>query len=69
MGETAEEKDNECGICLDKLTNPLRLPCGHEFCTECLNEWRPKYGAAKFQGDEQKKLWFVSDCFVYTRIA
>ena len=52
-----EETENDvCGICLDKLTKPIRLPCSHEFCTDCLNEWRPKYGAQKFQGDKRKKL-------------
>jgi len=53
--ETVAEND-VCGICLDKLTKPIRLPCSHEFCAECLDEWRPKYGAQKFQGDKRKKL-------------
>ena len=53
--ETVAEND-VCGICLDKLTKPIRLPCSHEFCADCLDEWRPKYGAQKFQGDKRKKL-------------
>lgn len=56
MEETTAEKDDICGICLDKLTKPIRLPCSHEFCTNCLDEWRPKYGDKKYQGDKRKKL-------------
>lgn len=37
-------EEEECGICLDALTNPVSLPCSHKFCSECLNGWRSKYG-------------------------
>ncbi|EJK57085.1 hypothetical protein THAOC_22909, partial [Thalassiosira oceanica] len=35
---------NECGICLGEWTNPVRLPCGHSFCADCLSGWKPKFG-------------------------
>ena len=38
------DEEEECGICLDSLTNPVALPCRHKFCSECLNGWRSKYG-------------------------
>ena len=45
MEKSADEE--ECGICLDELTNPVALPCSHKFCSECLNGWRSKYGKAE----------------------
>ena len=44
MKQATNEEEEECGICLDALTNPVVLPCSHIFCSECLNGWRSKYG-------------------------
>jgi len=30
--------DFDCSICLSKLRRPVRLPCSHAFCRECLSE-------------------------------
>ena len=27
---------DQCGICLGEWTNPVKLPCGHAFCADCL---------------------------------
>ena len=43
MEQTSNDEE-ECGICLDALTNPVALPCSHKFCSKCLNGWRSKYG-------------------------
>ena len=32
-----EGKDSICGICLDVYDNPVQLPCGHSFCSACLD--------------------------------
>lgn len=28
-----------CSICLNFITKPQMTPCGHLFCSECLNTW------------------------------
>ena len=49
--EQSSNDEEECGICLDALTNPVALPCSHQFCSECLNGWKSKYGAKS--GDKE----------------
>ncbi|KAL9190482.1 hypothetical protein ACHAXT_007693 [Thalassiosira profunda] len=44
MAQSATASGDECGICLDALTNPVALPCSHNFCSNCLDSWRSKYG-------------------------
>ena len=38
----------ECAICLDVLTQPQTLPCGHRFCRVCVASMR-RLGAAEVQ--------------------
>ena len=37
--------NDECGICLEKLTSSVTLPCKHKFCANCLDGWKSKFGS------------------------
>jgi hypothetical protein len=41
----AASSDDMCVICFDSINNPKKLPCGHVFCKECIDEqskYQPK---------------------------
>ena len=44
-----EESMMECGICLDTLKGPVKLPCKHNFCTDCFEKWRSKYDSEQMR--------------------
>jgi hypothetical protein len=38
--EPVEPVEHEnCSICHDPMKTPVRLPCKHDFCKECITEW------------------------------
>ena len=39
---TAAVDADRCLICLEPPHEPMRLPCGHSFCTGCVSELRSK---------------------------
>ena len=39
-GSPLDTKDGPCAICLEEtITNPVTLPCGHEFCFDCVGQY------------------------------
>ena len=40
-GSPLDTKDGPCAICLEEtITNPVTLPCGHEFCFDCVGQYQ-----------------------------
>lgn len=37
--EELAEGGGHCPICQDAYRSPVRLPCNHIFCADCLGEW------------------------------
>ncbi|XP_062238854.1 zinc finger protein RFP-like [Platichthys flesus] len=33
------EETFQCSICLDVFTDPVTIPCGHNFCSKCINTY------------------------------
>lgn len=55
MAKSREEPDPlSCSICLDILTNPVALQCGHSYCMDCVNSYWD-------QGD-QSGSWSCPQC-------
>ena len=38
-GENGNKEDDQCVICMDGISQPKKLGCGHTFCTDCIAEY------------------------------
>lgn len=39
MASVLSEEQFRCSICLDIFKNPASIPCGHNFCLECIKRF------------------------------
>jgi hypothetical protein len=46
-GERPDVVEEECPVCLGANVIDTRLPCRHQFCSVCLEEWAARAGAAQ----------------------
>ena len=37
-----DKKEDICAICMDEITHPEELKCGHAFCKDCLKEYNKR---------------------------
>uniref|UniRef100_A0A8C4TJL8 E3 ubiquitin/ISG15 ligase TRIM25-like n=1 Tax=Erpetoichthys calabaricus TaxID=27687 RepID=A0A8C4TJL8_ERPCA len=47
-----------CSLCLDTLTDPVSIPCGHNFCLKCLTDCWDK--SQEFSCPQCRKLFNLS---------
>ena len=54
----------ECLACEARLLSWVQLPCGHQFCAECLREWGREVGHATCQNCHAQLGGAVDKCTV-----
>ncbi|XP_051809146.1 tripartite motif-containing protein 16-like [Acanthochromis polyacanthus] len=57
MAEKGVQLDREiisCSVCLDLLTDPVTLSCGHNYCMKCIK--------AHWDGEDEKRIYSCPQC-------
>ncbi|CAN1295367.1 E3 ubiquitin-protein ligase AIRP2 [Linum perenne] len=51
------ERDDECGICMEKSSGQMVLPnCGHSFCMNCFHDWNSRSKSCPFCRGSLKRV-------------
>lgn len=63
-------RDRSCSVCMDELTRPIKLSCGHVFCEACIAQWFEKEDTCPLcrKAVKQNGLWLHSDGSMITSL-
>ncbi|KAH9621798.1 hypothetical protein KSS87_017801 [Heliosperma pusillum] len=66
FSDVDNERDEECGICMENYSKILLPNCNHVLCLKCYREWRSRSQSCPFCRDSLKRvnsgdLWVFTD--------
>ncbi|KAI4385961.1 hypothetical protein MLD38_003944 [Melastoma candidum] len=64
LSEVDKEREEECGICLEKTSRIVLPNCCHSLCLKCYQNWRERSLSCPFCRDNLKKIK-ADDLWVY----